>query len=221
MVEVKFCGLTRAEDAARAAALGASYAGVIFAGGPRALTVARAREVLAPLAGGPLRRVGVFGAQSVEETAAMADAAGVDVVQLHGGASVDAIERLRSRFGGAIWAVLRLPGSELPAGAAAIAEAADGIVLDAAVPGQLGGTGVALEWGALAPLTGTLRPPGRAGWRLVLAGGLKPVNVAGAVALVRPDVVDVSSGVESAPGVKDPESMRAFVEAARAALIEE
>lgn len=221
MVEVKFCGLTRPEDAARAAELGASYAGVIFAGGPRLLTPGRAREVFAPLAGTGVRRVGVFGHQGVDEVASLATAAGVDVVQLHGDPTGAAIARLRTRFAGRVWAVRRLADAALPPGAAEIASAADGVVLDAAVPGRLGGTGVALDWAGLGPAVGALRAAGREGMPIVLAGGLRPGNVARAVALVRPDVVDVSSGVESVPGVKDPEAMRAFMVAAREASAEE
>jgi phosphoribosylanthranilate isomerase len=88
---------------------------------------------------------------------------------------------------------------------------ADAVVLDAAVVGQLGGTGVAIDWAALAPEMHRLRMRGR----VVLAGGLRPENVARAVALATPDIVDVSSGVESAPGAKDPERMRAFARAVR------
>jgi phosphoribosylanthranilate isomerase len=87
----------------------------------------------------------------------------------------------------------------------------DGVLIDALVPGVLGGTGVAVNWAAMArALDRGQRPP-----RLVLAGGLTPENVAHACRLVAPDVVDVSSGVESAPGIKDHGKMRAFLEAAR------
>ncbi len=215
MVEIKFCGLTRPEDAAAAAALGAGYAGVIFAGGPRQLTAQRAREVLAPLAGGPVRRVGVFGAQDAVAIAEIAHASGVDVVQLHGGATPDSIALLRERFVGPVWAVVRVAGHEVPPEASVAGTSSDGVVFDAAVPGRLGGTGVALAWEEFGPVVARLRRQWPAERLVVLAGGLRPGNVARAVALVRPDVVDVSSGVESAPGVKDHELMRAFAAAAR------
>ncbi len=214
MVEVKFCGLTRPEDAALAVELGAAYCGVIFAGGPRLVSVERAAEVLAPVNGTATKRVGVFGAQSVDEALRIADKLSLDVLQFSD--SVAHVRRigLRGRFRGALWQVAHTdPGS----GAAATDPAswfddgADAVVLDAAVAGQLGGTGVALDWAALAPAMRRLRARGT----VVLAGGLRPENVARAIALATPDVVDVSSGIESAPGIKDPERMRAFAREAR------
>lgn len=214
MVEVKFCGLTRPEDAELAVALGAAYAGVIFAGGPREVTPARAAEVLAPTAGTRTLRVGVMGAQSVDEMLAIADAARLDVLQLS--YSVDPAQRigLRCRFGGALWGVSHVRPNAARADtdpAAWMSEGVSGIVLDAAVAGRLGGTGVALDWAAVAPEVLRLRTFGR----VVLAGGLRPENVEQAVRVAAPDVVDVSSGVERAPGIKDPDRMRAFVAAAR------
>lgn len=215
MVEIKFCGLTRANDAAYAVELGASYAGVILAGGPRRLTPSQAREVLEPLRGSPAKRVGVFGAQSVSELLQIADEVALDVLQLSGGAKDDTLVGLRSRFDGAIWAVAHVnPGAPradtdvLPWYEAG----ADAVVLDAAVAGQLGGTGVRLDWSVLAPEVRRLRARGR----VVLAGGLRAENVAAAVRLAAPDVVDVSSGVESAPGLKDLDRMRNFANAVRA-----
>lgn len=219
MTEVKFCGLTRAEDAAMARDLGARYAGVIFAGGPRLVNEAAAREVFEPLRGTDIGRVGVFGAQGTEEVARMAHAARVDVVQLHGGGPVDEVRHLRSMFGGGIWVVVRVgAGAGVPGAARELAAEADALLLDAAVAGQLGGTGVALDWAALAAEVGEMR---KAGTRVVLAGGLRAENVDRAVRLVRPDVVDVSSGVERAPGIKDHDRMRAFADAVRAATDEE
>lgn len=214
MVDIKFCGLTRPEDAAQAVALGAAYCGVIFAGGPRLVTPDRARAVLAPVTAGAARRVGVFGAQSAEEIAEVADAVGLDVLQLHGGAPRDLLIALRERGAWVLWPVVHVrPGESSIAVDAAgwYSDGAAGVVLDAAVAGRLGGTGVALEWAGLAPEVRRLRRHGA----VVLAGGLTPGNVARAVASAAPDVVDVSSGVESAPGVKDPERMRRFAVAAR------
>ena len=215
MVEIKFCGLTRPEDAAQVAALGAQYAGVIFAGGPRERTPAQAREVLAPLDGSGVRRVGVFAAQSVDEIVATATVAQLDIVQLTYGAERTRRIGLRTSFRGEIWAVAHLRPADRAADASLaewFEDGVDAIVLDAAVPGQLGGTGVALDWAALAPTVARLRQAGR----VVLAGGLRPTNVGHALSQVAVDIVDVSSGVESAPGVKDPEQMRAFAAAVRA-----
>lgn len=215
MAEIKFCGLTRAEDAARVAALGASYAGVIFAGGPRQLTPARAREVLRPLDGTSVTRVGVFGAQGHEEILDAVAVARLEAVQLAYGADRERRVALRTRFSGSVWAVAHVdPTAAAPVEAlqAWFDDGIDALVLDAAVPGKLGGTGVALDWTALAPVVRALRERGR----VVLAGGLRPENVGDALSRAPVDIVDVSSGVESAPGIKDPERMRAFAEAVRA-----
>ena len=200
---VKFCGLTRPEDAAMAASLGAMYAGVIFAGGPRLLTPERARAVLSA-ARGP-NKVGVFGAQRPEEIAAVAADVGLQVVQLHGDPGPDDVAAVRARFAGEVWAVVRCEGADVPPSTRDLFDAAHAVVLDAKVPGQLGGTGVTVAWHQLRDILG----PWRVG-ALVLAGGLTPSNVAEAVRALAPDVVDVSSGVEVAPGVKDHERMRAF-----------
>lgn len=204
---VKFCGLTRPEDAAMAASLGADYVGVIFAGGPRLLTPGRAREVLAGAGG--VRKVGVFGVQPAGEIADVAREVGLDVVQLHGDPDADDVERMRDHFRGEIWAVVRCEGADVPPQTRALFEAADAVVLDAKVPGQLGGTGVTVAWHQLRDILAPWRNAG-----LVLAGGLTPANVAEAVRALAPQVVDVSSGVEVAPGVKDHERMRAFRRAA-------
>ena len=212
MVEVKFCGLTRAEDAREAAVLGASFVGAIFAGGPRLLTPERAIEAFAGAGAGP-QRVGVFGADSTARTADIAAAVGRDVRQVHGDPRAADILDMRARFDGEIWAAARASGSLLPDWAEELFREADAVLLDAHVAGQLGGTGVALDWGALARSVNDLRGD----TPVVLAGGLKPANVAEAIRQLAPEVVDVSSGVESAPGIKDYASMRAFINAARLA----
>ena len=99
MAEIKFCGLTRAEDAEHAVALGASYVGVIFAGGPRLLTVPRAAQVLGTVPGS-VHRVGVFGDQAADEIADAAARLSLSVAQLHGHADLAQLERLRRRFTG-------------------------------------------------------------------------------------------------------------------------
>jgi phosphoribosylanthranilate isomerase len=205
---IKFCGLTRSADADQAAALGASYVGVIFASGPRLLSAARAREVLANVPPS-VARVGVFAAQPAAEIARVADDVGLDVVQLHGAADVARVETLRRAFDGQIWVVERVSGRTLPASFSASLEAADAVLLDALVDGALGGTGVALPWHAIADALSAVRGERR----IVLAGGLRPENVGQAIAALAPDVVDVSSGVEAAPGIKDHDRMRAFRDA--------
>lgn len=209
MASVKFCGLTRFEDAREAMRLGAAYVGAIFAGGPRNVTPERARELFDAATGGPAA-VGVFGADDVDAIAANAITAGVEVIQLHGDPRAADVRAMRKRFGGRIWAVARADGSVLPEWTEELFHEADAVLLDARVQGRLGGMGIALEWGALADSVAALR--GRT--PVVLAGGLKPENVAEAVRLLAPDVVDVSSGVESSPGIKDHAKMRAFFDAA-------
>ena len=211
MVEIKFCGLTRPEDAEFAATVGARYLGVIFAESPRQLTDERARQVFAKI---PLNisRVGVFGDTKPEQIAARAEALGLDVVQLHGDPKPRTIARVRKRWHGRVWAVQRITDT-LPDSARDLFEVSDGVVLDARVPDQLGGTGVPLPWDDLRERVDLFRPP-RA--KLVLAGGLTPENVAHAIAALRPDVVDVSSGVELMAGIKDHAKIQAFRDAVMA-----
>jgi phosphoribosylanthranilate isomerase len=214
MVEIKFCGMMRADDARQAISLGARYVGVILADGPRALTDAAAATVLSAVASGAgVARVGVFGAASPDQIAVRADLLGLDVVQLHGDPDARIIADVRRLWNGQLWAVLRMEGSTIPAAASDLFDVADAVVLDARVPGKLGGTGVALPWKELRARIEGFRAR-RA--RLVLAGGLRPENVASAVDELQPDVVDVSSGVEARVGVKDHDRMRAFRDAVHA-----
>lgn len=211
MVEIKCCGMTRPEDVAFASSKGASYVGVIFAGGPRNLDAHRAAAVF-EAAGEGVRRVGVFAADyaaRIPEVLAVTD---LEVVQLHADPTAEMVKRVRSVFEGEIWAAVRVPGSVIPGHARALLETADGVLLDPKVEGTLGGTGVALDWAALAPGIDASRG---ARARIVLAGGLTHENVAVAIAATRPDVVDVSSGIESAPGIKDHERISAFFDAVR------
>ena len=206
--EVKICGLTRSVDAEYADAAGAAYLGVIFAGGPRERSPADARAVLS---GRRARKVGVFAQQSAAEIAEIASLVGLDVVQLHGAADVDRIAEVRAATGLEVWAVVRTSTGVLTDDHEALADAADALVVDALVPGQLGGNGVALPWMELGESLDAMA----SGHRVVLAGGLTPDNVAEAIDYVSPMGVDVSSGVESAPGIKDQKLVRAFIAAAR------
>jgi len=211
VVEIKFCGMTRAEDVGEAVALGANYVGAILAPSPRRLAPAEAKKVLAGAAP-TAARVAVFGSATATDIVADASAAGAKIVQLHGDPTPAIIAELRALWHGKIWAVVRVSGASLPSGMDKLFDAADAVVLDARVDGALGGTGVTLAWDELAPRLTPLRQ-GRA--KLVLAGGLSPENVARAIAAIGPDVVDVSSGVESSVGVKDHARMRAFRDAVR------
>jgi phosphoribosylanthranilate isomerase len=211
VTRIKFCGLTRTEDAEAAARLGADYAGVIFAGGPRELTPPRAADIWAA-ADDATKRVGVFGADFRSRIPLVAAAASFHVAQLHGDPTVEDIAAARAVFAGEVWAVVRVQGTELPPQTAELFAAADAVLFDPRVAGQLGGTGKTLDWVTLGRAILHSRGADR---RVVLAGGLTPENVALAIDAVRPAVVDVSSGVESAPGVKDHARMSAFAEAVR------
>ena len=212
MAEVKFCGITRAADAAEAVRLGARYVGVILASGPRLLEPERARTALEAVPSNVLR-VGVFGARGAEAIADDAARAGVDIIQLHGDPAAAMVEAVRECAAAPVWAAIRIRDDVLPRGAEELFATADAVVLDARSERGLGGTGVTLPWARLARrLEGIRRGPGR----LVLAGGLTPANVAEAIDALTPDVVDVSSGVESAPGIKDHSLMGAFIGAALA-----
>lgn len=215
MVEIKFCGLTRPDDAREAAAIGARYVGVVFAEGPRQLTDDAAHLVLDRVPMG-VSRVGVFGDIKPEQIALRAEKLGLDVVQLHGDPKPRTIVRVRKRWHGRVWAVQRINGADVPATASDLFDAADAIVLDSRVTDKLGGTGVVLPWDELRDRIASIRTSRT---RLVIAGGLNAENVARAIQALQPDVVDVSSGVESSPGVKDHEKMRAFRDAVMAADI--
>jgi len=201
--------MTRPIDAALAAEIGASYVGVVFADGPRRVTPAQARTIL-DSAGGSVKRAGVFGTNSPDEIARFSEEARLDVVQLHADPTNDDVRAVRKQFSGEVWAAIRISGSHIPPYAELLFDTADAVVLDARSEKRLGGTGEALPWNDLA--LDLARD--RGGSAVVLAGGLKPGNVASAIRTLAPDVVDVSSGVESCPGVKDPWLMREFYAAA-------
>ena len=207
---IKCCGLTRPDDVACATALGAAFVGGIRAGGPRHLEVDAWRALFARVTP-PTQRVAVLGHLSPAAVVEEAGRLGADVVQWHGDPDAAACEHVRAH-GVRLWPVLRVAGDRLPREAWELAVHAEALVLDAKVTGQLGGTGVALSWAALAADVGAWREA-NPGVQLVLAGGLRPDNVAEAIRLLEPEIVDVSSGVEAAPGIKDPERMQAFVTA--------
>jgi phosphoribosylanthranilate isomerase len=201
--------MTRPVDAALAAEIGASYVGVVFADGPRRVNADSGREIL-DAAGDAIKRVGVFGTNDPAEVGKTAAIAHLDVVQLHADPSVSDVNAIRRTFRGEIWAAIRIAGAHIRAEAEQLFEDADAVVLDARNEKKLGGTGQALPWGNLA--VDLARDRGSAA--VVLAGGLKPGNVASAIRTLGPDVVDVSSGIESSPGIKDPWLMREFYAAA-------
>jgi phosphoribosylanthranilate isomerase len=119
---------------------------------------------------------------------------------------------VRAATGAEIWAVVRTADGLLPDDVSELGDAADALLIDALAPGYLGGSGVTIRWDQLGESLDALDSHPR----IILAGGLTPENVAEAIDYVAPSVVDVSSGVESSPGIKDHARIRAFISAARA-----
>ena len=216
-MRVKICGLCRPGDARLAAESGAHYCGVILApGGPRSQTVARAAEIFAST--GSVERVGVFVNASVDDVVAAAGALRLSVLQLHGSEPPSLVETLRGAGSWRVWKALRpRSGEEFAAGLERYAPVADGILVDGWSGSVAGGAGVAFEWSAVARYRD--RIPSGTEW--IIAGGLTAGNVAGAIAVLGPDTVDVSSGVESDRGVKAEAKVRAFIEVARTAASQE
>ena len=205
-VEVKVCGLTRPADAAAAREAGADWLGTVFASGPRVITPDRAAAIAAAVPGCPV--LGVFGAQSIARILEICAAARLAGAQLHGGYTAADASELR-RAGLVVWRVVRLAG-EADLTLLEKQWEVDAVVVEPRIPFADGGSGRPLSLALATAARARLR-----GRRLVLAGGLMPDTVGAAVGLVAPDVVDVSSGVESLPGIKDQEKIGRFVEAAR------
>ncbi len=204
-LSVKICGITSIEDARVAVDAGADAVGfVLWPGSPRYVSRETARDIAATLP--PfVSRVGVFVDPTSDELRDAAEEIGLDVLQLHGNEDLDALAPLPRRV---LKAVRVGPGFD-PEEALQHAGKVAGLLLDAKAEGGLpGGTGRTFDWS----LARAVRLHAS---YVVLAGGLTPENVAGAIKLVRPDAVDVSSGVESSPGRKDPDKVRAFIRAAR------
>jgi phosphoribosylanthranilate isomerase len=195
-LRVKVCGITREEDARLAADLGAWAVGFIFwPGSARVIGAKRARDIVRGLP--PfVTPVGVFVDQSLDEIEDIAATVRLGAVQLHGHERPELVRSLSHR-------VIKAVPLDAQGHARGLEEWPDTLVLlDAHDPVRRGGTGRPIDWDAAAAIA-RARP-------IVLAGGLRPDNVARAVELVRPAAIDVSSGVESAPGIKDHAQMRAL-----------
>jgi phosphoribosylanthranilate isomerase len=198
---VKVCGITRACDALHAARSGATALGFVFwPQSPRYIDPPRAAAIVAELPAS-VGTVGVFVNQRAEEVERIARAAGVKTIQLHG----DETPAFAEALGWPVWRAMRLAETN---GATAAWPRDVIILLDAHDPARRGGTGRRIDWQQAAAVA--------AARRIVLAGGLTPENVEQAIATVRPYGVDVSSGVEEAPGVKNFDKVARFLERARA-----
>lgn len=202
-VHVKICGVTTVDDALACVALGASALGVNFVPqSPRRVTVARAREIARAVGDGALV-VGVVADLAADDARHLALDAELGCLQLHGDEPPETLSALLPH---AYKAIRVADPSDV---ARARTFPGDYLLVDAKVEGALGGTGATFDWDLVKELARERR--------LTLAGGLTPENVAAAVRAVRPYCVDVASGVERAPGDKDLDRVRAFVEAVRAA----
>ena len=203
-VRVKVCGTTRAEDALLAASLGADAIGFVFwPTSPRAITPEAAATIvrqLPPLVG----KVGVFVDAPPSEVAAIANTVGLTALQLHGDEHPEQYTQLWLPIMKAV-----ALDDEAARQTAATWPLRFTVLVDAADREKRGGTGQRANWAQAATLAAT-RP-------VVLAGGLTPDNVGEAIRTVRPWAVDVSSGVESSPGIKDPQKIAAFMKEVRSA----
>jgi phosphoribosylanthranilate isomerase len=199
-VFVKICGITSEEDALLAIAMGADAVGFVFAPSPRQIAPQRAADIVKRLPA-EIVTVGVFRDETRQRVVDIAHRARLRAVQLHGRETSADSHWIRQRVPLVIMA--------FPAGDPRLDDAddyaADVFLVDSATPGS----GEVFDW--------SLAEGAPQGRRVVLAGGLTPGNVGDAVRVVRPWGVDVSTGVEAAPGRKDAPMMRAFIEAARAA----
>ena len=199
-IRVKVCGIRRPEDAGRAAELGASAIGLIFwPGSPRSVDPGTARAIVAGLP--PfVTAVGVFVNQPRDEMLKIAADVGLGAVQLHGEESAESYASFP------LPVIKAVPvGEEFSVDVLARVPSTATVLLDAHDPVRRGGTGRAVDWRLAAAAARTRR--------VILSGGLTPDNVRAASEAVRPYAVDVASGVESAPGVKDHAKLHAFFEA--------
>ncbi|HEX8057071.1 MAG TPA: phosphoribosylanthranilate isomerase [Novosphingobium sp.] len=208
---IKICGLTTAETLEAAIRTRADYVGFnFFPLSPRFLSLKEA-PAMAARAEGRITRVGLFVDAADETIAETVAAAKLDALQLHGGETPERAAQVKARFGLPVWKALSVASESDVARAHAYAGAADLILFDAKTPkGTLpGGMGLSFDWSLVANWKGPIA------WGL--AGGLTPDNVAEAVRQTGAPLVDTSSGVESAPGIKDSDRIAAFCAAVRAA----
>ncbi len=203
MTRIKICGVTSAEQARACLDAGADSVGVNFVSSSIRRVEAETARAIVVAVGSKGLVVGVVAGMTLSDMRTLRDRTGVGCLQLHGDESAEDVGSLLPH---AYKAVRVETATDV---ARARAMPGDYVLVDAKVGTALGGTGHAFDWSLVVDLARTRR--------LVLAGGLTPENVTRAIEQVHPWCVDVASGVESAPGVKDPAKVRAFVEAVRAA----
>lgn len=207
---IKICGLTREADVRAAVAAGADAVGFVFAPSPRQVTPEQAR-VLARVVPPFVSKVGVFVDAPIPHIDAVAHEAGLHVIQLHGNENRRFVQTLQ-RMGYTVIKGVAVKNGDLLADL--VDHPADSVLLDAYDPERAGGTGRTFDWRVATRAVQQLHG-GNAFTPLILAGGLDADNVEDAIRQVRPFAVDVSSGVEAAPGRKDPAKMAQFVRRVR------
>lgn len=207
---VKICGLRTADGIAAAVEAGAAYIGLnFFEPSPRFVSIAQAAALAVDVPPGVVK-VGLVVDADNAMLDQINDGVPLDMIQLHGKESPERVSEVKARYGLPVMKVVGIAGAEDLGQIDVYSAVADQIMVDAKAPkGAIlpGGNGLAFDWRLLAGRKYWTRP-----W--MLAGGLTPENVANAIALTGARQVDVSSGVETAPGVKDATLIRAFIEAA-------
>jgi phosphoribosylanthranilate isomerase len=211
MTRIKVCGVTLPDDAARVAAAGADFIGFNFWPKSKRFVATDRAPMLSAVArgSGAAKLVGVFVDPDVEEVLAVTTRVDLDIIQLHGDESPDLVKQISLAVYRPVWKAIPVSSSKdiqhldvWPA---------EAILLDAPTPGR-GGAGAKFDW--------NLAREARERFpriNIILAGGLDPTNVATAIKIVEPWAVDVASGIEAGPGIKDPAKLEAFVGAARLA----
>ena len=207
---VKICGITTPEDALVAQELGADYLGMILSQGFLRSILPDEAVDIGLVAETPL--VAVLVDESLDEAQRIAELSGASVIQLHGEENVEYVEELRRRGMWTIWKAVRVRDPEdVTRAVEGLGTSVDGLLLDGWHPDRPGGSGVSFSWEGVR----VMRDQIPSALKVIVAGGLTPGNVADAVRVLRPDVVDVVSGVELNIRRKDPELIGAFVRNAR------
>ena len=202
MFRIKICGVTSPEDALHAVSVGADTVGLnFFRGSKRYVTEDVAREIVKTI--GSAQVVGVFVNESPERLMEICGRVGIKRVQLHGNEKAADAVRIR------LWRMKVLHAERFVDFDALGQFPCEAFLLDAGGVGEYGGTGRILPWESISGQVGRLKKP----W--ALAGGLTPENVERAILAVKPFGVDTASGVESAPGKKDPQKVEAFIKNAK------
>ncbi len=207
-VRIKMCGTTRSEDARAAIACGVDALGFIFAGkSPRYIQPQLAARIIAELP--PfVSRVGVFVDEDIERVRSIADSAGLNVVQLHGQETADyCMELKRARRSLGICKAFRIGQGSGSVDFSVYRDCVDAFLLDTYVKGVAGGTGTVFDWTLIAQLA--IPKP------LILAGGLNSGNISKAIRVAKPYAVDINSGVEERPGVKNHQLLEQLIATVR------